>query len=80
MFNLIVKCARAGLRVERMINKAIHTFALLSEQEEAGELASSGVFWKSVPTGDSVRQVGEAESMAGCYDTPRGKKYTSPDQ
>lgn len=47
-----------------MINKAIHTFALLSE-EDAGELASSGVFWHSVPTGDSVRQVGESESMSG---------------
>lgn len=47
-----------------MINKTIHTFALLSD-EEAGELASSGVFWQSVPRGDSVRQVGDTESMSG---------------
>ena len=52
-----------GLHVEYAINKAIHTFALLSE-EEAGELASSGVFWQSVPTGDSVRKVGETESIS----------------
>lgn len=37
-----------------MINKAIHTLAPLSD---AGELSSSGVFWQSVPTGDSVRKV-----------------------
>lgn len=60
-----------------MINKAIHTFALLSV-EDAGELASSGVFWQSVPTGDSARQVGETESMSGVrlfwYITRRKKK------
>lgn len=71
MFNLRDYCARpptttsfSGLHVEYMMNKAIHTFALLSG-EEAGELASSGVFWQSVPTGDTVRQVVETESMSG---------------
>lgn len=43
--------------------KASHTFALLSD-EDAGELASSCVFWLSVPKGDSVRQVGDTESMS----------------
>lgn len=33
--------------------------------EDAGELASSGVFWQSVPGGESVRQVGDTESMSG---------------
>lgn len=49
-----------------MINKAIHTLAPLSE-EDAGEIASSGVFWQSVPTGDSVRKVGETASISGVW-------------
>lgn len=50
--------------VDDLTSQTVHTFPVISD-EDAGELASSGVFWKSVPGGESVRQAGDTESMSG---------------
>lgn len=50
--------------VRLLSDQTTHTFPVISD-EDAGELASSGVFWKSVPGGESVRQAGDTESMSG---------------
>lgn len=65
MFNLLIQIP--DVNVEYGHNKGTGTLALLSEEEEAGELASSSV-WHNVPAGDSVRQVGDIESMSAiCF-------------
>lgn len=68
MFSVIFmggkKPASRGCVLNMGSAEAVHTFALLSD-EEAGEVASSGIFWQSVPRGESVRQVGDTESMTG---------------